>query len=129
MERKNVLVSGEELARQKEYMQKVRAIADTLTRAPLALVDTFGCQQNVADGEVLAGMLEEMGYTWTDEREEADLIHRSSPQYNFDYIIIFYYLLPRLASALRAGTKESRFPVVSCQFTQKYMDESDKSML
>ena len=62
MERKDNLVSAEELARQKEYMRKVRAMNDVLTRAPTALVDTFGCQQNVADGERLAGMLTEMGY-------------------------------------------------------------------
>ena len=43
MERKDILVSAEELARQKEYMRKVRAMNDVLTRAPLALVDTFGC--------------------------------------------------------------------------------------
>ena len=74
MDRKNVLVSDEELARQKEYMRKVRAIADTLTRAPLALVDTFGCQQNVADGELLAGMLAEMGFEPTDDARAADVV-------------------------------------------------------
>lgn len=74
MERKNVLVSDEELARQREYMQKVRAISDRRTRAPLALVDTFGCQQNVADGEVLSGMLAEMGFEPTSDARAADVV-------------------------------------------------------
>lgn len=74
MERKDVLVSAEELARQKEYIQKIRGITDVLTRAPLALVDTFGCQQNVADGEMLAGMLAEMGFEPTTDEAAADVV-------------------------------------------------------
>ena len=74
MKRENVLVSAEELARQKDYMQKVRFITGVLTRAPLALVDTFGCQQNVADGEVLSGMLAEMGFEPTSDPTDADVV-------------------------------------------------------
>ncbi len=74
MKRENVLVSAEELARQKDYMQKVRFITGVLTRAPLALVDTFGCQQNVADGEVLSGMLAEMGFEPTSDPADADVV-------------------------------------------------------
>ena len=74
LEREQVLVSAGELARQKEYMRKVRALTGTLRRAPLALVDTFGCQQNVADGEVLAGMLREMGFEPTDDAARADVV-------------------------------------------------------
>ena len=74
MERKNVLVSDEELLRQREYMRRVRAISDARTRAPTALVDTFGCQQNVADGEVLAGMLAEMGYEPASDAADADVV-------------------------------------------------------
>ena len=62
MERKEVIVSEQELARQKEFTRKMREMNDRRTRTPLALVDTFGCQQNVADGEVLMGMLREMGF-------------------------------------------------------------------
>ena len=62
MERNEVIVSEQELARQKEFTRKMREMNDRRTRTPLALVDTFGCQQNVADGEVLMGMLREMGF-------------------------------------------------------------------
>lgn len=41
---------------------------------PLALVETYGCQQNEADSEKIAGILETMGYDFTACREEADLI-------------------------------------------------------
>ena len=74
MERKEVLVSAEERARQKEFSEKVRALHEKRTRAPLALVDTFGCQQNVADGEMLMGLLCEMGYELTTDENTADLI-------------------------------------------------------
>ncbi len=74
MNRSEVLVGAEELARQREYMRAVRARSDAMTRAPLALVDTFGCQQNVADGERLAGMLAEMGYEPTTDAAAADVV-------------------------------------------------------
>ena len=74
MERKDVLVSAEELARQREYIEKIRGITGVLRRAPRALVDTFGCQQNVADGERLAGMLAEMGFEPTTDTSAADVV-------------------------------------------------------
>ncbi len=74
MERSQVLVSEEELARQKEYIEKIRAVTGVLRRAPTALVDTFGCQQNVADGEMLAGMLAEMGFEPTQDAASADVV-------------------------------------------------------
>lgn len=43
-------------------------------RIPLAYVHTYGCQQNVSDGERLKGMLAEMGYGFTEEVREANLI-------------------------------------------------------
>ena len=74
MERKEVIVSEQELARQKEFTRKMREMNDRRTRTPLALVDTFGCQQTVADGEVLMGMLREMGYELTRDENQADVI-------------------------------------------------------
>ncbi len=74
MKRSEVLVSEEELARQREYMDAVRALWSGRAQAPLALVDTFGCQQNVADGERLAGMLAEMGYAPTTDANAADVV-------------------------------------------------------
>lgn len=41
---------------------------------PKAIVITFGCQQNVSDSEHIKGMLGVMGYTMTDDINEADFI-------------------------------------------------------
>ena len=37
-------------------------------------VITYGCQANVRDGEVISGILEEMGYQPTEMLEKADII-------------------------------------------------------
>ena len=47
---------------------------DEYGRCPYAFVQTFGCQQNEADSEKLAGMARAMGYIITDSPDEADLI-------------------------------------------------------
>jgi len=39
-----------------------------------AMVHTFGCQQNVADSERMKGILAQIGFTFTEEPEKADLI-------------------------------------------------------
>ena len=41
---------------------------------PAAFVRTYGCQQNVADGEKMKGLLAELGFRFVDSSEEADLI-------------------------------------------------------
>ena len=35
---------------------------------PLAYVQTYGCQQNVADGEKIKGQLAEMGFAFTENQ-------------------------------------------------------------
>ena len=37
-------------------------------------VITYGCQANVRDGEVISGILESMGYTYTEAFSQADII-------------------------------------------------------
>ena len=74
MERKNVQIPAQDLERQQEFTGKIRARFEERQAHPLACVDTFGCQQNVADGQRLMGMLEQMGFGFTDRPEEADLV-------------------------------------------------------
>ncbi|MGN0487600.1 MAG: tRNA (N6-isopentenyl adenosine(37)-C2)-methylthiotransferase MiaB [Acutalibacteraceae bacterium] len=76
MSKSNFSVPQEELARQREYTDLVRTvIASRYPEAhPKAFVHTYGCQGNVADGERLKGMLQEMGYDFTERAEEADLV-------------------------------------------------------
>lgn len=43
-------------------------------KQPRAFTATYGCQQNEADTQRLAGMLHDMGYAKTDSAEDADII-------------------------------------------------------
>lgn len=70
MSEQNVRIDGAEIARQNEIMELVKKSGGER----FALVETYGCQQNVNDSQRLTGMLEQMGYKMTDEREKADVI-------------------------------------------------------
>ncbi len=37
-------------------------------------ITTFGCQMNKADSERMAGILEDLGFQWSEDANEADLI-------------------------------------------------------
>jgi len=55
--------------------QLIERIRDLVAfKKPKACVRTYGCQQNVADSERIKGMLDQMGYTFTEDTEEADLV-------------------------------------------------------
>lgn len=74
MERKNVIVPKSEIEAQKEYSKKIREYYSSKGKTPLALVETYGCQQNENDSERIKGMLFEMGFSFTDDEEKADFI-------------------------------------------------------
>ena len=74
MKRENVLVSEDALARQREFEAKIKEMFTSREAHPVACVDTFGCQQNVADGQKLMGMLADSGFTFTEDPKEADLV-------------------------------------------------------
>ena len=71
-------VPEEAIRRQYEYMDLIAARnaekAQLLGCKPRAVAHTFGCQQNFADTERLAGMLSEMGYELTEDVNDAALI-------------------------------------------------------
>ena len=60
-----------EIEKQKEYIEKVKKINENRNLKYNIL--TMGCQLNENDSEKLCGMLEEMGYTKTENPKEADL--------------------------------------------------------
>ena len=72
---RNIIVPQEELDRQMEFCGLVHTVLETRLdgRKPLAYVHTFGCQGNVADSERLNGLLEKMGFGFTEEPENADI--------------------------------------------------------
>ena len=71
MERKGILITEEEKARQEEFAAMVRALPH---RPGSYHVVTYGCQMNAHDSEKIAGMLEEMGMVPAEKREEADFV-------------------------------------------------------
>ncbi|MDF2566614.1 MAG: miaB [Oscillospiraceae bacterium] len=74
---KNVVVSQEEILEQNQYMQKATTLLAKRYRdkdLPLAHVHSYGCQQNVNDGEKIKGMLAQMGYGFCDSPDSADLV-------------------------------------------------------
>ena len=62
--------------KQSEYMNLIAEIMDIRKRGekPVAYIRTYGCQQNVADSEKIKGMLEQSGFEFADEPDNADFI-------------------------------------------------------
>lgn len=74
MRRESTTISQEDIARQLALCDEVRGLLDRCPGERLACVDTYGCQQNEADSERLRGFLKRMGYGFTSEEQEADLV-------------------------------------------------------
>ena len=67
-------VAEADIYRQIEICAAIRSEMDSRVKKPLAMVDTYGCQQNEADSENLRGYLTEMGYGLTDDERLAEVI-------------------------------------------------------
>ena len=74
--RRRKQVTNEHTIPQTEYTGRIREILSARfpETLPKAFVHTYGCQGNVADSERIKGMLAEMGYDFTDSREDADFV-------------------------------------------------------
>ncbi len=76
-------LAGTNCTRQEQYLEKLTythnadaaaVIAQTYDTPPLAYVRSYGCQQNVNDGEKIRGVLMDIGFGVCDSVEQADLI-------------------------------------------------------
>ena len=67
-------ITAEEMAVQQEFIRKVAELNSGREQPPIAHVHSFGCQQNVSDGEKIKGMLAQMGYGFSGNPEGADLV-------------------------------------------------------
>ena len=69
-------ISIDEIRRQEGICAEIRDAVSAASegRQLLAMVDTYGCQQNEADSEKIRGYLAEMGYGFTQDEFEADVI-------------------------------------------------------
>ena len=72
MERTQVQIPAAQLDRQRDFEAKLKEMH--AARPLRALVDTFGCQQNVADSQHILGMLRDMGCDFTDDPARADIV-------------------------------------------------------
>ncbi|MBR3965850.1 MAG: tRNA (N6-isopentenyl adenosine(37)-C2)-methylthiotransferase MiaB [Clostridia bacterium] len=122
----NSLVPPHEMEKAFGFIRKMRALNEKRaleTGTDLkAHVLTFGCQQNEADSEKLAGMARSMGYEITSEPERADLILvntcavREHAEQKALSIIGQFKHLKNKKSTLMIG-------VCGCMVTQKHRSE------
>ena len=74
MSAKTTVISQEQLQQQLAFCDKIAARWREAGRAPVAYVETYGCQQNEADSERIRGMLQQAGYGICEEAEGADVV-------------------------------------------------------
>lgn len=62
--------------KQSDYLKRISTIMNSrkIGEKPIAYIHTYGCQQNVADGERIKGMLEIAGFDFEDKPDNADFI-------------------------------------------------------
>lgn len=63
---------SKEIKEQNRYMEKVKELNQNKTKHYYIL--TMGCQQNENDSEKLCGMIEQMGYTKTEDQKQAEIV-------------------------------------------------------
>lgn len=69
-------IPAQEIEKQIEFKDQVKTILSSKysVTTPKAFVHTYGCMGNVADGEVIKGMLCDMGYELTESLNQADFV-------------------------------------------------------
>ncbi len=118
-----------EMQKQREYIEKIKAynaqFASDGAKPRYVFVQTFGCQQNEADSERLAGMCEAMGYIVCDDAKSADIILvntcaiREHAEQKALSIIGQY-------KHLKAAKPDMLIGVCGCMVTQEHRKESIK---
>ena len=69
------VITDQEIKEQQSFALKAAPLlVERFGATPIAFVHSYGCQQNVSDGERIKGMLAQMGFGFTDAPENADFI-------------------------------------------------------
>lgn len=75
---KTKFIDKAETERQRGFIYSIKELSAQFCaehgRQPLALTETYGCQQNENDTERIRGMLAESGFGFTDSAENADIV-------------------------------------------------------
>ncbi len=74
MDQHTTRIPEADVARQRDFCEQIHERLSALPQAPVAYVDTYGCQQNEADSERIRGYLRSMGYGFTQDENAADVI-------------------------------------------------------
>ncbi len=74
MNTKTTVITPEQLHEQEDCCARLRDYWEKRGEVPTAYVETYGCQQNEADSQRIAGMLEACGYTLQNQAEGADAV-------------------------------------------------------
>lgn len=114
VERKNGLLA--------DYKDKVRNLLAEKDSPPLCCLHSFGCQQNVSDGEKILGMLCEMGYGVTDDINSADLIIYNTCAVRENAELKIYGLIGNLKH-LKENNPELIIGVCGCMAQQEQVVE------
>ena len=67
-------VTEQQLAAQRDYAHEASVLLRERFGTPTAYVETYGCQQNESDSELLRGMLSDMGCTLVKDGSQANII-------------------------------------------------------
>ncbi len=67
-------ITKEQIAAQEAVAARLRERFTADGKTPLAMVDTYGCQQNESDSERIRGYLAEMGFGFTSDEFAADIV-------------------------------------------------------
>ncbi len=122
----NVQATSQEAELNREMsMSRVRHIV-VEDREPLACVRTYGCQQNVADSERIKGMLSKMGYGFTEDAEEADLVLFNTCAVREHAELKVYGNVGALKS-LKAARPDMLIILCGCMMQQETVQEQIKS--
>lgn len=108
-----------------KYTELVRELLDKKDRHSLACVYSYGCQQNVCDGERFAGLLSAMGYGITCDMNEADVILLNTCAVRENAELKFFGNLGGL-KALKEKKPELIIAVCGCMVQQPAVTEKIK---
>ncbi|MBO5575026.1 MAG: tRNA (N6-isopentenyl adenosine(37)-C2)-methylthiotransferase MiaB [Ruminococcus sp.] len=94
--------------------------------APLAYIHSFGCQQNVSDGEKLKGQLKQIGYDFTDDHKQAQLIILNTCAVRENAEDKVYGTIGDMKH-LKEQTPDTVIGICGCMAQQKHVAEKIKS--
>lgn len=108
-----------------DFKNKVLNILKKKDSPPLCYLHSFGCQQNVSDGEKILGLLCEMGYGVTNDVNAADLIIYNTCAVRENAELKIYGLIGNLKH-LKEHNPELIIGICGCMAQQEHIVEKIK---